>query len=213
MEEDVKDYVRTCYTCQRNQSSRYRRYGQLEPLEVPYQPWSSISMDWIIDLLESHGYTQIWVIVDRFTKMAHLILLLKKVIAKDIAKIFLWEIWKLEGLPTNIVYDRDTKITSYFWQVLMDLLGIMTKLSTTFHPKTDGQTECVNQTIEQYLRHYCSWKQDDWGELLPMTKFAYNSAKSKTTGISPFEANYGMLPKQSREPLNKTHTSTPQASY
>ena len=204
MEEDVKDYVRACDTCQRNKSSRHRRYGQLEPLEVPYRPWSSISMDWIIDLPESNGYTQIWVIVDRFTKMAHLIPLPKKVTAKDIAKIFLQEIWKLHGLPTDIVSDRDTKITSHFWQVLMDLLGIKTKLSTAFHPETDGQTERVNQTIEQYLRHYCSWKQDDWDELLPMAEFAYNSAKSETTGISPFEANYGMLPKQSWEPLNKT---------
>ena len=107
-------------------------------------------------------------------------------------------------LPTDIVYDRDTKITSHFWQILMYLLGIKTKLSTAFHPEIDGQTERVNQTIEQYLRHYCSWKQDDWDELLPMAEFAYNSAKSERTGISPFQANYSMLPKQSWEPLNKT---------
>ena len=72
------------------------------------------------------------------------------------------------------------------------------------YPETDGQTERVNQTIEQYLQHYCSWKQDDWDELLPMAEFAYNSARSETTGISPFEANYGMLPRQFWEPLNKT---------
>ena len=161
-------------------------------------------MDWIIELPESNGYTQIWVIVDRFTKMAHLIPLPTNVNATDIAKIFVKEIWKHHGLPTDIVSDRDTKITSHFWQVLMDLLGIKTKLSTAFHPETDGQTERVNQTIEQYLRHYCSWKQDDWDELLPMAEFAYNSAKSETTGMSPFEANYGMIPKQSWEPLNKT---------
>ena len=86
----------------------------------------------------------------------------------------------------------------------MELLGIQTKLSTVFHPETEGQTEQVNQTIEQYLRHYCSWKQDDWDELLPMAEFAYNSAQSETTGMSPFEANYGMLPKQSWQPLNST---------
>ena len=204
MEEDVKDYVRACDTCQRDKPSRHRRYGQLEPLEVPYRPWSSISMDWIVDLPESNGYTQIWVIVDRFTTMSHLIPLRTKTSAKDIAQIFRKEIWKTHGLLTDIVSDRDTKITSHFWQVLMDLLGIKAKLSTAFHPETDGQTERVNQTIEQYLRHYCSWKQDDWDELLPMAEFAYNSAKSETTGISPFEANYGMLPRQSWEPLNKT---------
>ena len=136
--------------------------------------------------------------------MAYYIPLPKKVTAKDIAKIFLREIWKLHRLPTDIVSDRDTKITSHFCQVLIDLLGMKTKLSTAFHPETDAQTERVNQTIEQYLQHYYSWKQDDWDELLPMAEFAYNSAKSETMGISPFEANYGMLPKQSWEPLNKT---------
>ena len=161
MEEHVKDYVRACDACQRDKPSRHRRYGQLKPLEVPYRPWSSISMDWIVDLPDSNGYTQIWVIVDRFTNMAHLIPLPTKVSAKDIAKIFLKEIWKIHRLPTDIVSDRDTKITSHFWQVLMDLLRIKTKLSTAFHTETDGKTERVNQSIEQYLRHYCSWKQDD----------------------------------------------------
>ena len=157
MEEDVKDYVRTCDTCQRDKPSRHRRYGELEPLEVPYRPWSSISMDWIIELPESNGYTQIWVIVDRFTKMAHLVPLPTNTSAKDLAKIFVKEVWKNHGLLTDIVSDRDTKVTSHFWQALMDLLGIQTKLSTAFDPETDGQTERVNQTIEQYLRHYCSW--------------------------------------------------------
>ena len=150
-----------------------------------------------MDLPKSNGCTKIWVIVDRFTKMAHLIPLPTKVSAKDIAKIFLREIWKTHGLPMDIVSDRDTKITSHFWQVLMVLLEIKTKLSTGFHLETDRQTERVNQTIEQYLRHYCSWKQDDWDNLLSMAEFAYNSTKSETTGISPFEANYGMLPNQS----------------
>ena len=156
IEKDVKDYIRACYTCQRDKPSHHRRYKQLEPLEVPYRPWSSISMDWIVDLPESNGYTQIWVIVDRFTKMAHLIPLPTKVSAKDIAKIFLNEIWKTFELPTDIVSDRDTKITSHHWQVLMDLLGIKTKLSKAFHPETEGQTERVNQSIERYLYHFCS---------------------------------------------------------
>ena len=147
MEEDVKDYVRTCDTCQCDKSSHHRWYGELEPLEVPYRPWSSISMDWIIELPESNGYTQIWVIVDRFTKMAHLVPLPTNTSAKDLAKIFIKEVWKNHGLPTNIVSDRDTKVTSHFWQALMDLLGIQTKLSMAFHPETEGQTERVNQTI------------------------------------------------------------------
>ena len=95
------------------------------------------------------------------------------------------------------VSERDTKITLHFWQVLSDLLGTKTKLSTAFHSETNGRTERVHQRIEQYLRHCCSWKQEDCDELLPIGEFAYISVKSATTEISPFEANYGMLPTQS----------------
>ena len=105
MEEDIKDYVRACDTCQRDKPSRHPRYGQLEPLDVPYRPWSSISMGWIVDLPESNSYTQICVIVNRFTKMAHLIPLLTKVSAMYIDKIFLKEIWKTHGLPKDIASD------------------------------------------------------------------------------------------------------------
>ena len=101
-------------------------------------------MDWIIELPESDGFTQIWVVVDRFTKMAHLIPLQTNTKATDLAKVFLKEIWKHHGLLTDIVSDRDAKITSHFWQALMDLLGVRTKLSTAFHPETDGQIERVN---------------------------------------------------------------------
>ena len=99
--------------------------------------------------------------------MAHLVSLPTNTSVKDLAKIFINEVWKDHELPTDIVSDQDIKVTSHFWQALMDLLGIQTKLSTAFHPETDGQAEWMNRTIEQYLRHYCSWKQDDWEELLP----------------------------------------------
>ena len=85
----------------------------------------------------------------------------------------------------------------------MDLMGIISKMTTAFHPQSDGQTERINQILEEYLRHYCSWKQDDWDELLPLAEYAYNSAISETTKMSPFYANYGFEPKQSFEPIGK----------
>ena len=97
-------------------------------------------MDWIVDLPESNGYIQIWVIVDKFTKIVYLNPLPIKVSAKDIADLIVKAIWKTHGLLTDIMSDRNTKITSHFWQVLMDLLGVKTKLSTAFHSDTDGQT-------------------------------------------------------------------------
>ena len=93
MGEEVQDYVRSCDTCQRDKTSRHKKYGLLQPLEVPYRPWASISMDWIIELLEAGGgFTQIWVIVDRLTKMAHFIPLKTNITAIELAQLFLQHI-------------------------------------------------------------------------------------------------------------------------
>ena len=101
-----------------------------------------------MDLPESGGYSQIWVVVDHFTKMAHFIPLPTSIDVQELAKKFTREIWKLHGLPEEIISDRDPKFTSYFWAALMEILGVGRKLSTAFHPETDGQTERVNQTLE-----------------------------------------------------------------
>ena len=115
-------------------------------------------MDWVVELPESGGCTQIWVIVDQLTKMAHFILLKTGITAAKLAQAFLRVICKLHGLPDEIIMDQDTKITSLFWQKLMDLMGIISKMTMAFHPQSDGQTERINQILEEYLRHYCSWK-------------------------------------------------------
>lgn len=195
MDEDIRDYVRSCDTCQRNKSSRHKKFGLLDPLEIPYRPWSSISMDFIVALPVSSGYTQIWVIVDRLTKMAHFLPLPTEATAEDLAQVFIRELWKLHGLPDEIVSDRDSKFLSHFWKSLMERLQVGMRMSTAFHPQTDGQTERVNQTLEQYLRMYCSYQQDDWAELLPLAEYAYNSSVSASTKMSPFYANYGYEPR------------------
>jgi transposase InsO family protein len=110
---------------------RHARYGLLHPLELAFAPWQSVSMDFIVELPLSKGCSQIWVIVDRFTKMAHFIPLkddAKK--APDLAPIFAKEIWKFHGLPTDIVSDRDTRFTSEFWSELCKYLGIKQRMST-----------------------------------------------------------------------------------
>ena len=114
MEEFVDSYVSNCDPCQHNKSRRHKRFGLLQPLELAYAPWTSISMDFIVDLPKSAGCTQIWVIVDRFTKMAHFIPLGKNVGAEDLAKKFLQEIWRLHGVPEQIVSDYNSKFMSSF---------------------------------------------------------------------------------------------------
>jgi len=131
-------------------------------------------MDFIVGLPKSEGYRKIWVIVDRFSKMAHFILLNTEEHIKELALIFLKEIWRLYMLPETIISDRDTRFTSKFWMSLMQLLQVKLNVSSAFHRETDGQTERVNQTLEQYLRSYCSYQQHDWVSLLPFAEHAYN---------------------------------------
>ena len=140
----------------------------------------------------SEGCDQLWVIIDRFTKMAHFIPLGKeKKSAADLAVTFAQEVWKHHGLPTDIVSDRDSRFTSEVWKEFLKLSGIRLRMSTAFHLQTDGQTERLNQTIEGYLRAFVAKDQDDWVDLLPMAKFAYNNSVTMGNSISPFYANYG----------------------
>jgi len=194
MDEHITECVRSCNVCQRNKVIRHKKYGLLEPLEVPMRPWTEISMDFIVGLPKSEGYTKIWVIVDRFSKMAHFISLKTEEHIKELALTFLKEIWRLHGLLESIVSDQDIRFTSKFWTCLMQLLQVKLHMSTAFHPESDGQTERDNQTMEQYLRSYCTYQQDDWVSLLPFAEHAYNTSTSESTKVSPFEINYGFAP-------------------
>ena len=148
MDETVNDYVRSCDACQRNKSRRHKRFGLLQPLELAYSPWTSISMDFITELPTSAGCTQIWVIVDRFTKMAHFIPLKTDANAEELARVFVREIWRLHGLPENIVSDRDAKFTSAFWSSLMKLPDIKTK-AEYFVPSRNRRTNRTGQSISR----------------------------------------------------------------
>jgi len=127
--------------------------------------------------------------------MAHFIPLKTKEHIKELALIFLQEIWRLHGLPETIISDRDTLFTSKFWMRLMQLLQVRLNVSTKFDPETNGQTERVNQTLEQYLHSYCSYQQYDWVLLLPFADHAYNISLSESAKASPFEINYGIAPR------------------
>jgi len=152
-------------------------------------------MDFITDLPLSEGCDQLWVVIDRFTKMAHFIALpTNGKTASDLARIFAREVWKYHGLPADIVSDRDSRFTSEVWKEFLRMSGIRSRMSTAFHPQTDGQTERLNQTIEAYLRSFVNYEQDDWVNLLPMAEFAYNNSVTTATGLSPFYANYGFHP-------------------
>ena len=181
MWKSVKEYVTTCDICSRSKIPRHRPYGLLRPLQIPEKPWKSISMDFIVDLPPSKGFDSIFVVVDRLTKMAHFVPCNKTVTGEETARLFIDTVYKYHGLPDDIISDRGTQFTSKFWQSLFKILQVEIKLSSAYHPQTDGQTERVNQVLEQYLRCSINYHQDNWIDLLPLAEFAYNNTIQDST--------------------------------
>jgi hypothetical protein len=205
MNQTVRRYVRNCHTCTRSKASRLPYQGLLQPLDPPMRRWEDIAVDFIVELPRSKSETtgqvcrNIMVVTDRLSKQRHLIGC-GSMEAKYTARLFLHHIWKHHGLPKTIVSDRGPQFTSRLWQRICQRLGISTKLSTAFHPETDGQSENSNQILEQYLRAYVSYAQDDWVNWLPLAEFAMNNHESETTGVTPFYAVYGQHPRMGTEP-------------
>ena len=187
----INDYVRSCDECQHNKSPRHAKYGLLQLLEVPYTAWTSISTDFITQLPGSQVCTQIMVIVDHFTKMAHYISLATDATTKEVADTFLREVWRLHGLPSDFIPDMDAKFSGEFWESLCKSLGIKQRMLTAYHPQTDGQTERTNQVLEGYLRNFVNYDQNNWHQLLPLAEYAYNNSKASAHKLTPFFANYG----------------------
>jgi hypothetical protein len=133
-------------------------------------------MDFITDLPLSEDCDQLWVIVDRFTKMVHFIPLHKdQKKAQHLVKVFAREIWRFHSIPIDIILDRDSRLTSTEWKEFPVILEIRPRMSTSFHPQTDGQTPRINQMIEAYLRSFINYEMHNWVGLLPMAKLAYNN--------------------------------------
>jgi transposase InsO family protein len=195
LRKDVDQFVRNCHTCRRTKSTRHAPYGVLRPLSVPEQPWQHISVDFVTGLPPSKGFDAICVVVDRLTKQRHLIPCTTTITAKGLAELFCDRIFRYHGLPETIVSDRGPQFASRFWKHLCSCLKIDPRLSTAFHPQTDGQTERVNAVVEQHLRAYVAYLQDDWTDYLFLAEFAGNNQISDTTTLSPFFANLGYHPR------------------
>ncbi len=203
LSRDVATFVQGCHLCRRTKNPRNSPTGFLKPLPVPFRPWSDISVDYVGPLppckRQGHTYEYILVIVDRLTKMRHYHPVIN-MSAEILANTFIANVYRLHGTPNTIISDRGTQFVSTFWDELSRRLGVKLNHSTAYHPETDGQTEIVNNNMEQYLRAYTSFYQDDWVDWLPLAEFAGNNAVSETTGVSPFFANYGFNPNMGTEP-------------
>jgi hypothetical protein len=195
MRQQIAKFIRTCDLCQRNKPRNTAPAGLLEPLEVPDRRWHTITMDLITCLPKtSQGHDAILVFVDKFSKMTHLAPTTSDVDAEGTAKLLVQSVISQHGWPQKVVTDRDKRFTGKLFQKLCEMYKIHHAQSTSFHPQTDGQTERMNRTLEQMLRHYVDADHANWADLLPMAEFAINNAKQESTDETPFFLNYGQHP-------------------
>jgi hypothetical protein len=152
MKREVAQYVAECDTCQRVKAEHLKPARTLQPLPIPSWKWEDISMDFITGLPRTlHGYNSIWVIVDWLTKSAHFFLVKNNYTMERYAEIYLTKVVCLHGVPKTIVSDRGSQFTAHFWESLHDAMSTTLTFSTAYHPQTDGQTERVNQILEDML--------------------------------------------------------------
>ena len=194
MRASVHRFLRNWDVCSQAKPSHHAPFGLLQPLPIPSERWTDISMDFITDLPLSGTFDSIMVVKCRLSKQAHFIPCNKAISGKETAELFMKEIFRLHGSPHSIVSDRDTRFTSAFWQRFHELLQTKLNMSTAFHPETDGSTEVLNQVLEQYLRIFCNYQQDDWIQHVALAEFTYNNSVNSSTGMTPFFANTGHHP-------------------
>ncbi|CAA7021374.1 unnamed protein product [Microthlaspi erraticum] len=204
LRRDVERFVARCRACQTTKGQASNA-GLYMPLPVPTQPWTDVSMDFILGLPRTQKeHDSIFVVVDRFSKMAHFVPCKRTTDALLVAQLFFREIYRLHGLPTSIVSDRDTRFLSHFWRSVWKLLNTSLDMSTAYHPQSDCQTEVTNCSLGNMLRSLVGEHIKAWDSKLPQAEFAHNHATNRSLGFCPFQVVYGIIP---RGPLDLSAVS------
>nr|GEZ62659.1 putative reverse transcriptase domain-containing protein [Tanacetum cinerariifolium] len=192
MKADIATYVSKCLTCAKVKAEHQKPSGILQQPEIPVWKWERITMDFIVGLPRNPSwYDSIWVIVDRLTKSAHFLSVKTTDSMGKLTQLYLKKIVCLHGVPISIISDRDSKFTSRFWQSLQEALGTRLDMSTAYHPKTNGQSERIIQTLEDMLRACVIDFGCSWDRHLPLVEFSYNNSYHTSIKAAPFEALYG----------------------
>ncbi|XP_071939216.1 uncharacterized protein [Coffea arabica] len=189
LKRDVAKFVQTCLVCQQVKAEHQKPSGLLQPLEIPEWKWEHITMDFVTGLPRSQrGHDAVWVIVDRLTKSAHFLPVNMSYSLEKLAKLYTEEIMRLHGIPVSIVSDRDPRF-----------VGTKLKLSTAYHPQTDGQSERTIQTLEDMLRFCILDFGGSWSQYMTLAEFAYNNSYQASIQMAPYEALYG---RRCRSPIH-----------
>lgn len=186
MKRDVNNFISKCPTCQSTKYVTSLPAGLLQPLDLRKHIWEDISMDLIIGLPLYEGHIVIFVVVDRFSKACHVGMLPTNFTAYNTAKLFISFFFRHHGFPKSIILDRGPIFVSNFWKTLFPLHGTTLRMSSTYHPQMDGQTEVLNRGIQQYLRAYVLEKAKTWGRFLIWVDWHYNTSIHSITGFCPF---------------------------
>lgn len=200
LRRDVHEHVSRCPPCQLNKIRRHKPWGELVPLPVADTAWRHFSLDFVTDLptsrdAQGNEYDSILVLVDRFSKYVRYLPVSKTITAQGVADLLLRQCFLKQGPPDTLLSDRGSVFTSQFWSDICYHLRIDHRLSTAFHPQTDGQTERQNQELETFLRIYMNYQQDNWVDLLPFAEYAYNSKQHSGHGYCPIKVAFGTDPK------------------
>jgi len=187
---DVGKYMEGYDLCQRMKNRTEEVAGKLKLSEVPEKLWTYLMVDFITKLPVVAKKDVILVVCDMLSKMTHFVVTKQGTSAEGLARLFKDNVWKLHELPESMVSDRGPQFAAELTKELNRMLGIEMRLSIAFHPQTDGQTEWINQELEQYLWFFVDHKQKDWPEWLVSAEFMVNNKVHMATNVLSFMANY-----------------------
>ena len=204
MKQDIAQYVAECDVCRRIKAEHQKPAGTLQPLSIPEWKWDKVEMDFITGFPRSQkGHDAIFVVVDRFSKVAHFLPVKETITASQLADLYVSRIVSLHGIPLEINSDRGSLFTSRFWESFQQAMGTHLHFSTAYHPQSSGQVERVNQILEDMLRACVISFGKKWEESLPYAEFSYNNSYQASLKMAPFEVLYG---RKCRTPLNWSET-------
>jgi hypothetical protein len=196
----VRDYILSCTVCHRAKPCCKRPSGYVQMLPVADCPWDSIQMDFIKQLPESSGYMAILVIIDQHSKQGIFLPTHGSINTPELVCLFVCNIFSKHRVPSDITSDCGSEFISHFFCSVGATLNVRLHYTSGYHPQANSRAEHLNQTLETYIRMDCNYQQDNWADLLPIAKFAYNNSPHESTRLTPFFVNKGYHSKMTNDP-------------